>query len=232
MWIRHFLHLALLAPPLKFWQPFPLLFSLTPPLILRNALDGVDEIWHTGDIAGRCGSLASAEAVLKPLRDIAPVTACVRGNTDAFAGGLLGHRGHSEARASSEYGKAFPEVASIDFLNGGHTAVLTHICAPPKGCDKPSQDALVVRVTEDGDVGDKEPPPVLSVPSHLSGTGSFGSAMAASAARRGVSIVVCGHSHVPGISHHKGVLWINPGDVGVLDVLQLAHHLFRNLHFI
>ena len=51
---------------------------------LNAVFDGVNEIWHAGDHAGR-----------DELSKIAPVTNVVRGNVDTFAGGLLGHRGHN-----------------------------------------------------------------------------------------------------------------------------------------
>ena len=57
---------------------------------LRDIFEGVHEIWHGGDHAGKNGSYQSAWDVLKELNNIAPVTCMVRGNVDTFAGGIRG----------------------------------------------------------------------------------------------------------------------------------------------
>lgn len=80
--------------------------------VLSQLFEGVREIWHAGDIAGRDGSFESASAVLNDLNKIAPVKHIVRGNVDKFCGGLVGFRGYDARQTRGEMSNRFPEVRS------------------------------------------------------------------------------------------------------------------------
>lgn len=84
---------------------------------------------------------------------------------------------------------------------GEHTAVLTHISGFPKGGAKPTMSQSgVTRLGGDAVHGGLVSEWGLAVPAHLCGReGAFEAAISECAHRSGVGMVVCGHSHLPGI---------------------------------
>ncbi|EKX43133.1 hypothetical protein GUITHDRAFT_110861 [Guillardia theta CCMP2712] len=156
---------------------------------LRDIFDGVHEIWHGGDHAGKNGSYQSAWDVLKELNNIAPVTCMVRGNVDTFAGGIRGQKGFS-TNTPLDFTLDFPLYS----VRQGYTFDKESRNRQENLHDCKSTDEFVAERLQDI-------------------TGDPANAQEVVNAHR-LDVIVFGHSHQSRIWYHEGRLFINPGSAG------------------